>query len=109
MWLSGMCWRRLREARKAVKSGEVVNVEAAQGILFEELDDVVEEEDEKETRRVEERGGDVEFMVHVPLPDDKEVERMVVERKKQELLSNYACDDLLKEQNEAEALLNIQS
>uniref|UniRef100_A0A7N0TN70 Pre-mRNA-splicing factor ISY1 n=1 Tax=Kalanchoe fedtschenkoi TaxID=63787 RepID=A0A7N0TN70_KALFE len=104
-------WNRLeeikREARKAVKNGEVANVEAAKGILYEEEEDVVEEERRKEREQDERKG--MEFVVHVPLPDDKEIERMVVERKKQELLSKYASDDLLNEQNEAKAMLNIQS
>ncbi|CAM8947841.1 hypothetical protein QQ045_016333 [Rhodiola kirilowii] len=102
-------WNRLeqikREARKAVKSGEVVNVEAAKGILFEEEEDVVEEERMKEE---EEKNKGTEFMVHVPLPDDKEIEKMVVEKKKRELLSKYASEDLLNEQNEAKDMLNIQ-
>ncbi|CAM8951059.1 unnamed protein product [Rhodiola kirilowii] len=102
-------WNRLeqikREARKAVKSGEVVNVEAAKGILFEEEEDVVEEERIKEE---EEKNKGTEFMVHVPLPDDKEIEKMVVEKKKRELLSKYASEDLLNEQSEAKAMLNIQ-
>lgn len=47
-------------------------------------------------------------MAHVPLPDEKEIERMVLERKKQELLSKYASEALIKEETEAKALLNIQ-
>ncbi|KAK0587906.1 hypothetical protein LWI29_031069 [Acer saccharum] len=31
-----------------------------------------------------------EFIVHMPLPDEKEIENMVLEKKKMELLSNYA-------------------
>lgn len=47
-------------------------------------------------------------MVHVPLPDEKEIERMVVEKKKMELLSKYTSEGLLEEQTEAKAMLNIQ-
>ena len=93
-----------REARKAVKSGEVASV-APTGILFEEEEDVVEEE--RRAAREKEGEKEREFVVHVPLPDEKEIERMVVEKKKMELLSKYASEGLLEEQSEAKAMLNI--
>lgn len=98
-----------KEARRAVKSGEVadVGVAAAARIVFEEEEDVVEEE----RREREQEDGEKrmeEFVVQVPLPDEKEIERMVVEKKKMELLSKYASEDLLEEQSEAKAMLNIQ-
>lgn len=92
-----------KEAKKAVKSGEVVEVGLGSKILFEEEEDVVEEE-----RREKEKEKEKEFVVHVPLPDEKEIERMVLEKKKMELLSKYASDDLVEEQTEAKAMLNIQ-
>lgn len=95
-----------REAKKAVKSGEVVEVGLGSKILFEEEEDVIEEE--RRDREREERDRESKFVVHVPLPDEKEIERMVVERKKMELLSKYASEDLMEEQMEAKAMLNIQ-
>lgn len=97
-----------REARRAVKSGEVaeVGMGMAAKILYEEEEDVVEEE--RREKEEEEREKDKEFVVHVPLPDEKEIERMVVEKKKLELLSKYASEDLVEEQIEAKAMLNIQ-
>lgn len=92
-----------KEAKKAVKSGEVVEVGLGSKILFEEEEDVVEEE-----RREKEKEKEKEFVVHVPLPDEKEIEKMVLEKKKMELLSKYASDDLVEEQSEAKAMLNIQ-
>ncbi|CAK9133553.1 unnamed protein product [Ilex paraguariensis] len=96
-----------REARRAVKSGEVaeVGVGAAAKILFEEEEDVVEEERQREMERKEK---EEEFVVHVPLPDEKEIEKMVLEKKKMELLSKYASENLLEEQTEAKVMLNIQ-
>lgn len=91
-----------KEARKAVKSGEVVEVGLGAKILFEEEEDVVEEE-----RREMEKEKEKEFVVHVPLPDDKEIERMVLQKKKMELLTKYASEDLVEEQKEAKAMLNI--
>ncbi|PHT48373.1 Pre-mRNA-splicing factor ISY1 -like protein [Capsicum baccatum] len=95
-----------REAKKAVKSGEVVAVGLGSKILFEEEEDVIEEE--RMEREREEQDREKEFVVHVPLPDEKEIERMVVERKKMELISKYASEDLMEEQMEAKAMLNIQ-
>lgn len=46
-------------------------------------------------------------MVHVSLPDEKEIERMVV-RRKMELLKRYVSEDLMEEQREVKAMLNIQ-
>lgn len=103
-------WREMdeikKEAKRAVKSGEVVEVGSAAKILYEEEEDVVEEE--RKQRELEEMENEKEFMVHVPLPDEREIERMVVEKKKLELLSKYASEDLLEEQNDAKAMLNIQ-
>ncbi|KAL5065923.1 hypothetical protein RYX36_027660 [Vicia faba] len=105
-------WRRLdmirKEARKAVRSGEVAEVStAAREILHEEEEDVVEEErmKEREMRRLDEKHR--EFIVHVPLPDEKEIEKMVLQKKKTDLLNKYVSDVLMEEQTEAKDLLNI--
>ncbi|KAI4304464.1 hypothetical protein MLD38_039969 [Melastoma candidum] len=104
-------WRRMdeirKEAKKAVKSGEVVNVKE---VLFEEEEDVVEEERrmEREREEKERKEKDREFVVHVPLPDDKEIEKMVLEKKKMDLLSKYSSEELLEGQTEAKQMLNIQ-
>lgn len=94
-----------REAKRGIKSaGEVGGV--VKEFLREEEEDVVEEE-RREMEMMEKETGEREFMVHVPLPDEKEIEKMVVEKKKMELLSKYASEDLLEEQSEAKDMLNI--
>lgn len=93
-----------REAKKAVKSGEVANVT---DILFEEEEEVVEEERREKERLDENDAMQKEFVVHVPLPDEREIERMVVEKKKLELLSKYTSENFLEEQTEAKSMLNI--
>ncbi|XP_030456505.1 uncharacterized protein LOC115677468 [Syzygium oleosum] len=104
-------WKRMEEirleAKKAVKSGEVVNVKE---VLFEEEEDVVEEERVREREREEKERTEKEreFVAHVPLPDEKEIEKMIVEKKKMELLNKYASEELLVEQTEAKEMLNIQ-
>ncbi|XP_078434451.1 pre-mRNA-splicing factor ISY1-like protein [Wolffia australiana] len=105
-------WQRLdeikREAKKAVKSGELAIVgHAVEEILYEGEEDVIVEERVKEAER-EKKIKEQEFVVHVPLPDDKEIERMVLEKKKTELLSKYVSENLLEEQTEAKAMLNVQ-
>ncbi|PNT68989.1 hypothetical protein BRADI_3g48020v3 [Brachypodium distachyon] len=99
-------WHRVervrREAMKGVVSGEVAAAggrggEAAREVLFEE---------KREREKGEEAGR--EFVAHVPLPDEKEIERMVLEKKKKELLSKYTSDTLQDEQKEAKEMLNVQ-
>ncbi|KHG07330.1 Pre-mRNA-splicing factor ISY1 [Gossypium arboreum] len=102
-------WRRVEEIRREARRGakEVVTVgAAAREVLFEEEEDVVEEE-RREREEKERKDKEREFVVHEPLPDDKEIERMIVERKKMELLSKYASEGLLEEQSEAMDMLNI--
>ena len=101
-------WRRLDEVRREARKGaaEVVSVGAAKEVLFEEEEDVVEEE-RKEREREEEKEKEREFVVHVPLPDEKEIEKMVLLKKKMELLREYASEDLVEQEKEAKAMLNI--
>lgn len=96
-----------KEARRAVKSGEVAEVGAVSKILFEEEEDVVEEERRKEKER-EEKEKEKEFVAHVPLPDEEEIKKKVLEKKKQEMLSKYTSSELLEDLIEAKTLLNIQ-
>lgn len=105
-------WKRLdeikKEAMKMVKSGEEASVMGpVKEILKEGEEDVVLEERMRELE-MERKEKEREFVVHVPLPDDKEIEKMVVERKKMELLKKYATEEFVEEQNEAKAMLNIQ-
>uniref|UniRef100_A0ACD5ZKJ6 Uncharacterized protein n=1 Tax=Avena sativa TaxID=4498 RepID=A0ACD5ZKJ6_AVESA len=113
-------WHRVekvrREAMKNVVSGEVAAAggrggEAAREVLFEEVEEEVEEERRLEEEKMEREKGEEagrEFIAHVPLPDEKEIERMVLEKKKKELLSKYTSDTLQGEQKEAKEMLNVQ-
>jgi pre-mRNA-splicing factor ISY1 len=47
------------------------------------------------------------FVVHVRLPDEKEIEKMVLQKKKADLLNRYVSDVLMEEQTEAKDFLNI--
>ena len=49
-----------------------------------------------------------QFVAYVPLPEQKEIEMRVMARKKQELLAKYASEGLIRQQEEAKQLLNVQ-
>eukprot|EP00877_Chromochloris_zofingiensis_P010351 jgi/Chrzof1/556/Cz01g20100.t1 len=49
-----------------------------------------------------------QFVAYVPLPDQQAIEQRVLEKKKQDLLAKYTSDSLLRQQEEAKALLNVQ-
>lgn len=46
-----------------------------------------------------------QFVAYVPLPDDKEIEQRVLNKKKADLMSKYASEQMLKQQEDAKALL----
>lgn len=58
-----------------------------------------------ETDQTEE--GNQPFVAHVPVPSQKEVEEMLVQRKKMELLEKYASETLIQQSQEAKALLGL--
>jgi len=45
------------------------------------------------------------YVAFVPLPDEKEIEKQIIDKKKADLLAKYATPALQSEQAEAEALL----
>ncbi|EDO45398.1 predicted protein [Nematostella vectensis] len=47
------------------------------------------------------------FVAHVPVPSQKEVEELLVQRKKRELLDKYASEALMQQSQEAKALLGL--
>lgn len=99
-------WNRIEAvknaAKKTVRSGEIARVKP----LYYDEDETLEEENASDDEKSKTKTR--EFVAHVPLPDEKEIERMVVEKKKQELLSKYTSENLLEEQQEAKNLLNIK-
>jgi len=49
--------------------------------------------------------GEAPFVAHVPVPSQQDIEKMLVRRKKQELLERYASEVLRAQSQEAKALL----
>lgn len=52
--------------------------------------------------------GQHQFKAYVPLPEQREIEAKVLEKKKQALLNKYVSEDLLREQQEARELLRAK-
>jgi pre-mRNA-splicing factor ISY1 len=48
-----------------------------------------------------------QFISYVPLPEQKEIERRVMAKKKEELLAKYTSDSLIQQQEAAKQLLNV--
>mmetsp|Transcript_39242 Transcript_39242/g.97176 ORF Transcript_39242/g.97176 Transcript_39242/m.97176 type:complete len:284 (+) Transcript_39242:84-935(+) len=48
------------------------------------------------------------FTAHVPLPDQRDIEGMVLEKKKRDLLAKYASAELVAQEEEAKGMLNKQ-
>ena len=51
-------------------------------------------------------GSDRSFVAHVPLPEKEQIEALVLEKKKKDLLAKYASEELQERQGEAKAMLN---
>ena len=51
-------------------------------------------------------GSDRAFVAHVPLPEKEQIEALVLEKKKKDLLAKYASEELQGQQGEAKAMLN---
>ncbi|KAI8504321.1 PREDICTED: pre-mRNA-splicing factor ISY1 homolog [Branchiostoma belcheri] len=70
---------------------------------------VEEESDEEETgeSKMETEEGQQQFIAHVPVPSQKEVEEALLRRKKMELLQKYASDSLLEQSKEAKTLMGL--
>lgn len=49
-----------------------------------------------------------QFVAYVPLPDQKEIEMRVLDKKKADLLAKYASESLVREQQQARTMLNVQ-
>jgi pre-mRNA-splicing factor ISY1 len=50
--------------------------------------------------------GDNQFVAYVPLPEPKDIEKRILDKKKADLLSKYSSDTLQEQQASAKELLN---
>ena len=100
-------WKELRD------SGKINDVEEediySKGPPPDSLREGEEEEsmDQEETV-AEKEGEESRFIAHVPVPSQEEVEEMLIQRKKQQLLETYASEALQQQSLEARTLLGLQ-
>lgn len=52
---------------------------------------------------------DAQFVAYVPLPETKDIEKRILNKKKADLLSKYSSDSLLEQQASAKEFLNKRS
>lgn len=61
----------------------------------------------EDSKTINTADGPKQFISHVPVPTQKDIEEAIVRRKKMELLQKYASDSLRAEAEEAKTLLGI--
>ncbi|XP_020271773.1 uncharacterized protein LOC109846944 [Asparagus officinalis] len=103
--------------REEEEEHEEVRVTVSEGLGFGEMNEMAtgyyageKERDSKRwvERAASERIKDLKVAESPIYQDDKEIERMVLEKKKMELLNKYTSDMLIEEQSEAKDMLNIK-
>jgi pre-mRNA-splicing factor ISY1 len=75
-----------------------------------ERQEVVQQLKARQDASLRDAGADADapqFISYVPLPEQKEIERRVMAKKKEELLAKYASDSLIQQQEAAKQLLNV--
>ena len=86
--------RRRRCARRRFASGE-------------EAEALRAADSGKRKREAGEEDGE-RFVAHVPLPDEREIQSAVLQKKKADLMAKYASSELTAQEAEAKAMLNKQ-
>ncbi|KAK9836708.1 hypothetical protein WJX74_006476 [Apatococcus lobatus] len=95
---------------------EKVEAVAERTLRAQAMDEWREKEAERQAALAEAGGRDMEaedaaqqqqqFKAYVPLPDEKEIEQRVMQKKKAELLAKYTSESLMQQQQESRQLLN---
>ena len=88
------------EKRKA--AGEIPEVEEED--IYAAAAETADSDDDDENEGQDE----VNFVSHVPVPSQEEVEALLVQRKKMELLEKYASETLMQQSQDAKTLLGLQ-
>ena len=105
------------EERKAIlkkmKEYQTQKEAAMRGEVAMETDDkevdiyAVKEEFDDENERELDSDASMQFIAHVPVPSQKEIEEALVKRKKMELLQKYASDSLQSQETEIKTMLGV--
>jgi len=92
----------IAEWEKKVESGEITIDKEEEKNLYLSGAIVGNDDEEEETE-----SGDQTFIAHVPVPSQKDVENLLLERKKQELMERYASELLQSQSTQAKTLLGV--
>lgn len=66
-----------------------------------------DEESDENDKEMDTTEGQERYVAHVPVPSQKEVEEALLKRKKMELFEKYASENLMKQGQEAKALMGL--
>ncbi|KAK9811299.1 hypothetical protein WJX72_001410 [[Myrmecia] bisecta] len=97
----GVLERVEADAQKVMRSKAIAEWEAKEAERQAAMDGIKTMEDAAGTTASQ-------YVAYVPLPDDKEIEQRVLNKKKADLMKKYTSDVLMEEQQESRALLNRQ-
>lgn len=96
--------REWKERQEAIARGEIPKDDEE----VEEEEVYKPEEEEMEEESQEEAESEIpQFIAHVPVPSQKEIEEALLRRKKMELLQKYTSDDLQAEEDESKKLMGL--
>ncbi|XP_050418011.1 pre-mRNA-splicing factor ISY1 homolog [Patella vulgata] len=97
-----------KEEQEKIKSGEIKieeNMETEESIY--KADDLDDEDVIQDSLVKVMEADKQQFIAHVPVPSQKEIEEALLVRKKTELLKKYASDSLQEEEGEAKEMLGV--
>lgn len=93
--------KKLNSDEKTADATEEENIYTASELQW---DDEGEMDEENATKTVD---GPKQFVSHVPVPSQQDIEDALVRRKKMELLQKYTSESLRAEAEEAKKLLGV--
>ncbi|XP_067935273.1 pre-mRNA-splicing factor ISY1 homolog [Watersipora subatra] len=99
--------QELAEQWKSKKQKNLVEAQQEEDIYGDATENRIPDIEEECDKVMETADGPKQFISHVPVPSQQEVEEAIVMRKKRELLEKYASDTLRAQANEAKTLLGL--
>ncbi|XP_046856759.1 pre-mRNA-splicing factor ISY1 homolog [Xenia sp. Carnegie-2017] len=94
--------KAMSDYEKQKATGEVAQVEEEEDIYA-----TVAEDNESDEDKESEEQDESKFVSHVAVPSQEEVEALLVQRKKMELLEKYASETLMQQSQDAKTLLGL--
>lgn len=94
--------RALEDYEKRKEAGEIPDVEEVD--IYATAAETADSDDDEDNEGQDE----MNFVSHVPVPSQEEVEALLVQRKKMELLEKYASETLMQQSQDAKTLLGLE-